>query len=977
MSVKKFKFVSPGIFLKEIDQSQIPKAAAPIGPTIIGRSKRGPALVPTRVSSYSEFVELFGEPVPGGGASTDGWRDGNNAAPTYGAYAAQAWLANGETVNFVRLLGVDDGNQAVGTTNNAGKSGWMIDSPSITTQNGAYGLFVFPSASSGVISLSGTLAAIWYCSGSVPVLSGTLAGSTSLVTQSNGVLLQAQSGKYTVYVSGAADSTLKDANKKFQFSFDQSSGNFIRKVFNTNPRSVDKSDAGPATKYGLWLGETFENQIYSNAESFGSNGVINSSTTVSTNTYAAILPIKTYNDFLGTNPDTHAARTGWFFRQSKLQGSGSNDTSYSPRAQDKLFRFVAIDGSDWIRNNLKVEITNIKPPLNDLIKYGSFDVVLRDIRDVDNSRKPVETFSACSLDPNSPDFIARKIGDVYYTYDSTKQRVIRQKSNDNKSRYVRVEMHSEFDASQTDQLPFGVFGPIKPKTQTADWLYFATGSSASGFIQQANTGFGYTVSSTSATGSLSALTSVKLAFPETLVRSNSAEDGLSNYKLASFGFKSTRTSGSYVYNEAAGDLLRMPGGAESRTNFVNGTLGDGLYSEYSWYFTLDEVVKSGESGSVSYAYSSGSKAGNTSFTAISGTYLDLLNTEKVGSFCSPFQGGTDGFNIFEKEPLRNLAISVGSNAQTSYIYNTYKRAIDTVKDPEVIETNLISIPGLVYEPLTQYLLQAAENRGDCLAVIDLSAGAKNKPSYVPDTELVTGITTDSDRVQSPELTVSQIKDRNLNSSYGAAYYPWVQISDDTTGQIVNIPPSVVAIGAMSYTDNVQAPWFAPAGFNRGGLSLGNSGLTVVNSVYRLSSDERDSLYDANINPIASFPAEGLVIFGQKTLQATKSALDRINVRRLMIYVKRGISTIAKDILFEPNVEATWNTFVRRADPFLAEVKSRFGVTDFRIVLDSTTTTPDLIDQNIMYAKIFIKPARAIEYIAVDFFITNTGASFAD
>lgn len=974
MSVKKFKFVSPGIFLKEIDQSQIPKAAVPIGPTIIGRSKRGPALVPTRVSSYSEFVELFGEPVAGGGASTDGWRDGNNAAPTYGAYAAQAWLANGETVNFVRLLGVDDGAQAIGTTNNAGKSGWMIDSPSTSAQNGAYGLFVFPSASSGATSLSGTLAAIWYCSGSVPILSGTLAGDTSLVTQSNGVLLQAQSGKYTVYVSGST--SLKDTNKKFQFSFDQSSGNFIRKVFNTNPRSVDKSDAGPTTKYGLWLGETFENQIFSNAESFGSNGNANTTTTVSTNTYAAILPLKTYNDFLGTNPDTHAARTGWFFRQSKLQGSGSNDTSYSPTAQDKLFRFVAIDGSDWIRNNLKVEITNIKPPLNDLVKYGSFDVVLRDIRDVDNNRKSIETFTGCNLDPNSSDFIARKIGDVYYTYDSTKQRVIRQKTNDNKSRYVRVEMYQEFDPSQTDQLPFGVFGPIKPKTQTQTWANFVTGSDY-GFAQKASTGFGFTVPASSATGSLSALTSVKLAFPETLVRTSTSEDGLSNYKLASFGFKSTRASGSFVYNEAAGDLLRMPGGSDSRADFVSGDVGGGTNSEYSWYFTLDEVIKSGTAGSVSYTFSSGSKAGNTSFTAISGTYLDLLNTEKVNSFCSPFQGGTDGFNIFEKEPLRNLAIFDGATQQTSYIYNTYKRAIDTVKDPEVIETNLISIPGLVHEPLTLYLLQAAETRGDCLAVIDLSAGQKNKPSYVPDTELVTGISTDNDRIMSPETTVSQIKNRNLNSNYGAAYYPWVQISDDTTGQIVNIPPSVVAIGAMSYTDNVQAPWFAPAGFNRGGLSLGNSGLTVVNSVYRLSSDERDLLYDANINPIASFPAEGLVIFGQKTLQATKSALDRINVRRLMIYVKRGISTIAKDILFEPNVEATWNTFVRRADPFLAEVKSRFGVTDFRIVLDSTTTTPDLIDQNIMYAKIFIKPARAIEYIAVDFFITNTGASFAD
>ena len=160
MSVKKFKFVSPGVFLKEIDQSQIPTQAAPIGPTIIGRSKRGPALRPVQVSSYSEFVELFGEPVAGGGATGDGWRDGNYDAPTYAAYAAQAWLANSDTVNFVRLLGVQDG-QAAGSTNNAGKTGWLVNEPAVATQNGAYGLFVFPSSSAATTNISGTLAAIY------------------------------------------------------------------------------------------------------------------------------------------------------------------------------------------------------------------------------------------------------------------------------------------------------------------------------------------------------------------------------------------------------------------------------------------------------------------------------------------------------------------------------------------------------------------------------------------------------------------------------------------------------------------------------------------------------------------------------------------------------------------------------------------------------------------------------------------------
>jgi phage tail sheath protein FI len=172
-------------------------------------------------------------------------------------------------------------------------------------------------------------------------------------------------------------------------------------------------------------------------------------------------------------------------------------------------------------------------------------------------------------------------------------------------------------------------------------------------------------------------------------------------------------------------------------------------------------------------------------------------------------------------------------------------------------------------------------------------------------------------------------------------------------------------------------WFAPAGFTRGGLSNGAAGLPVVQTRYRLTSKHRDSLYEANINPIAQFPAEGIVIFGQKTLQVTPSALDRINVRRLMVYVKKEISRMAATLLFDQNVDTTWNRFLSKAEPFLSSVKSRFGLTEYRVVLDETTTTPELVDRNIVYAKVFLKPARAIEFIAIDFVITNTGASFDD
>jgi len=198
-----------------------------------------------------------------------------------------------------------------------------------------------------------------------------------------------------------------------------------------------------------------------------------------------------------------------------------------------------------------------------------------------------------------------------------------------------------------------------------------------------------------------------------------------------------------------------------------------------------------------------------------------------------------------------------------------------------------------------------------------------------------------------------------------------------------MPPSVAAIGALAFSNaDAGAVWFAPAGFNRGGIkNLGGSpakpsGLTVTHTIEHLTKDNRDDLYASNINPIARFPATNqIVIFGQKTLQQTASALDRINVRRLLLFLKRRIGKIADTILFEPNVTTTWNNFKNAADTVLASVQSGLGITEYKLVLDETTTTADLVDRNVMYAKIFIKPARAIEFIVVDFVVTRSGVEF--
>jgi phage tail sheath protein FI len=306
------------------------------------------------------------------------------------------------------------------------------------------------------------------------------------------------------------------------------------------------------------------------------------------------------------------------------------------------------------------------------------------------------------------------------------------------------------------------------------------------------------------------------------------------------------------------------------------------------------------------------------------------------------------------------------NEKNYPMYYTLRKALNMVSDVDAIDINMAAIPGVTNTDVTDALIAMAEERKDVLALIDLPGG------YVPATE---NTQTFTDRKGNVATTVSNCETRNFNTSYAATYYPWVQIVDAAANTRVWIPSTTIACGVLASSAARSELWFAPAGFNRGGLNNGSAGLRVTSVIDRLSADQRDDLYEVNINPIASFPAEGIVVFGQKTLQATPSALDRINVRRLMIFLKKRIQRIANNILFDPNTQVTWNRFINRVDPFLDSVKTRFGLSDYRIILDRSTTTADLIDRNIMYAKILLKPTRAIEFIALDFVITKSGVDF--
>lgn len=975
MSVKKYKFVSPGIFIKEVDQSFRPSALPKVGPVIIGRTRMGPAMRPVRCENYGDFVRAFGNPVSGyqGG---DLWREGNLGGPTYASYAAQAYLsARVGPVTMVRLLGTEHTNK---TSN--GKAGWKTTNGQATKQasnGGAYGLILFNSSScasnndgKAVGNVNGTLAAVWYLNEGSITLRGTTRGGTAAQSGSAQIFRtdNASTHEMRAIIKDSSGNTVKDTS----FNFSRTSDLYIRKVFNTNPQKTNSACTPSADQEKYWLGQTYDQMIEHTVTGSANNhnlGLVVGLKRGSYGYHNQQFPMQT-------------SKTGWFFAQDT--GLYSN---YVAQSAQKLFRLVAIDAGESLQRRFKVSIEDIKAPTNsDVDPYGTFSVVLRDIQDNDNAVTIVERFTQCNLNPNSSNYIAKRIGDKYLTWSDSEVRHREYGDYDNRSQYFRVEMDASVDngAVEPDLLPFGVLGPPRPKTFriiTADESAESAiamnddaavsvtprqaGVTTSAGAEEANAyilgGSGIPMVVAAAQGGNIVATGGVLTgsviFPALNLRSSSLDGGLGDQTNAYFGVETVR-SGSLLYDESVVDFLRP-----IDESFKSAWDANGTTTKESWAFSLDDLCQDTTLSCVNWV--SGSRASGISYTAGQSGHQAILDLG-YDRFTTVFWGGHDGVDIKEMEPFGNHLLS--TDEYQSYAWNSIKRAISTVSDPEYVEMNAACVPGLKTAGLQNHLLNTCEDRGDALAVIDLDG------DYTPRTESTNAVTS---RRGSVSTAISNLKTRQLDTSYGACYYPWVQIKDINDSDTVWVPPSVVALGTFASSERASEIWFAPAGFNRGGLSDGAAGVPVIGVRQRLTRKDRDNLYDQNINPIAKFPSEGIVVFGQKTLQARASALDRVNVRRLMIYLKKEVSRLATQVLFDQNVEATWNRFTGLVEPLLAGVKARFGLTEYRLILDETTTTPDLIDQNILYAKIMLKPARAIEYIAIDFNIMPTGASFDD
>ena len=335
--------------------------------------------------------------------------------------------------------------------------------------------------------------------------------------------------------------------------------------------------------------------------------------------------------------------------------------------------------------------------------------------------------------------------------------------------------------------------------------------------------------------------------------------------------------------------------------------------------------------------------------------LSISSSVKQMKFAVPFQHGFDGI-----DPARSLnsgnAItstnSMGFDCSTTTASGSvaYKRAINAVSNPDEIDINMLVTPGMVHSlhsPVTNHAISKIESRGDAFYVMDGSSYSANVNTAVNDVA-------------------------TLDTNFVASYYPWVKIDDPgRAGNMVWVPPSVVIPGVIAFTDRVAHEWFAPAGLNRGGLS------SVRMAKKKLTHTDRDTLYEGRINPIATFPGQGVVVFGQKTLQAKPSALDRINVRRLLIRLKKFIASSSRFLVFEQNDSSTRSRFLNIVNPFLESVQANSGLSAFKVVMDDSNNTPDVIDRNQLVGQIFIQPTRTAEFIVLDFTVLPTGAAFPE
>ena len=542
-----------------------------------------------------------------------------------------------------------------------------------------------------------------------------------------------------------------------------------------------------------------------------------------------------------------------------------------------LFRVHTFSDGNASNRELKVAITSTRPAASTAEdQHGVFSLAIREFGDTDQRQTLFEQFDNLSLDPTSPNFIARVVGDTRFVVDNTNGELTETGEFPSNSRFIYVEIADGIENLPDTVLPAGFAALRSPLNGT-----FQDGIPSASFV------------------------TTRFEIP--VGTSESVEN--------------TRIHYGYGFDDATNLAYLNP--IPSGSSIIGGE------------FSLEDLT--GDDLSIAQAVTSGTVTGGS-----------------LRKFTVPLQGGFDGLN-----PSRVLATEgdiTDTNTQgfdlslsTTSGSAAFQQAIDIISNPEAFDINLIVLPGVLRELhpfITQLVIDMVEDRGDAFYIMDNVGFGSSVDTAI---NTVNGVDT----------------------NYAGVYHPWVKMLDVNTNRNIWVPPSTVLPQVYAFNDKVAAEWFAPAGLNRGGITA------AVQVEKRLTKDQRDDLYDGRVNPIAVFPGTGIVAFGQKDLQVRASALDRINVRRLLIAVKKFIASSARFLVFEQNVESTRQRFLNIANPFLASIQERSGLFAFRVIMDKSNNPDDLIDRNVLVGQIFLQPTRTAEFITLEFNVLPTGATFPD
>jgi phage tail sheath protein FI len=749
-------------------------------------------------------------------------------------------------------------------------------------------------------------------------------------------------------------------------SFDPQASNYIANIFNTDPTAIQESGHYLYAHYDVF--STY-------ASPMNTTNPYLTSTGKSGNDIAMLLPSSgNRNAGTATKPNTENFSDRFRAAVSPTlisQKFGGNN--------EPLFRVHSLDDGAQGNEVYKVSIENLKRSQSDKNRYGSFDLMVRRFSDNDREQVVLEKFPSLSLNPNSERYIARIIGDQRLFYDFDKragsQKLSLSGRFENNSKYIRVEMADSVENGKMDAsaLPFGFRGPQKLNIDNS--VTFAAVDST--IVDAAG------------------LAHEKIVAPPLPLRRNLAVGEVPKKRVASslnWGIQfevddlyhepnknsqplaSANTWTKYFpdFDQASLSLISHRTGSSAADTYNNNKF---TLENIQVVTTAADVPDSAQWAAAEYRRTGvldssildadGNTASSKTRFLNTTTDLDLGSVRRYLKFNVFVAGGFDGTEVFDKEKaalsdvavMREVVDVANQGGKAGATAATYMKAIDVLTERSDVDIQLLAIPGIRQTLITDKAIDAVESRFDAMYIMDAIV-------YDSENTVVTG----SAQKVSVSNTVTRFNNRVLDTSFAATYFPDVILNDPSTGQNIQVPPSVPVLGAFALNDQLAHPWFAPAGFTRGAM------VNVTETQVKLNRDNLDSLYDVDINPLTSFPhTEGVVVFGQKTLLRTQSSLDRVNVRRLLIELRRRVRKVANSFIFEPNRESTLARFSAQVNPILRQIQQQQGVDRFLVKIDATTTTQTDVENNTLRGKIFLQPTRSVEFISLDFVITNAGA----